>query len=123
MKEPIGMASAPTTENNIINDFYELNKLSTLKSISANTNEDIIFTHEDYIYGDIDDYNEEHIWALFVITRNPENRLVYRLYQRKIIKGLNASNDMAEYQETPVTPNDIDYISNIFLGSSHLGHF
>lgn len=114
------MATITTTDNILNNEF---DKLCTLNAISANTNEEIIFTHEDYTYGDIDDYNSEYIWGLYVITRNKENQLVFRFYERKIIHDVNGPHGPTEYQEMPITEKHIEYVSEICFGSSHRGNF
>ncbi len=113
-----------TTTDNIINEtiLKELliNKpleqyTKEARDIFSTINTPILFVHEDYEYGDIDEYKIEQDWSLIIITKNEDNAFVFHQFERFIFVDNIRSYGMTEYHETTITQDKIDYLKEIYV--------
>lgn len=112
-----------TTTDNIINEtiLKELliNKpleqyTREARNVFSTTDAQIVFAHEDYEYGDIDEYKTEHEWVLIIITQE-DNKCVYHRFERFIFMDHISSYGMTEYNKTTITQDEIDYLKELYV--------
>jgi hypothetical protein len=111
------MASFPSTENNNKSISFTKEASVVLEAIGK----DILWTYEDYIIEDTDEFTTYHNWNLYIITA-PGGVETRRIFYRELCEKRDKNQkcikktEMPEFKEGKFTEADMKFIQNVLYG-------